>query len=200
MAVNIEKGHVGGTDMSGATWVITVRAAAQDTSTNWNHLYVSDTMTQGQIDAILGMLKKDIESLGVKAKYLFGKGEGMRKAKISYSVSADKKKWSATIPGILDLRVKALVPPGRTEPVRSVGILDDFTDTIIHGQAIAHTYNDPKIGYSWDLTDRQSNWAPFHVGSAMKGKVGWGCWTPHADLGDKAKYPEEKGGEDPKSK
>lgn len=200
MAVNIEKGHVGGTDMSGATWVVTVRGAARDTSTNWNHLYVSESMSQEQIDAVLGMMKAEMEALGSKAKYLFGKGEGVRKAKITYSVSSDRMKWSAAIPGILDLRVKALIPPGRTKPVRSVGILDDFGDTIIHGQAIAHTYKDEKIGYSWDLTDRQSNWAPFHVGSARPGKVGWGCWAPHADLGDDSKYPEQKGGADPESK
>ncbi|MBI4566518.1 MAG: DUF1326 domain-containing protein [Planctomycetes bacterium] len=200
MAVYIEKGNVGGTDMSGATWVITVRGAAEDTSTNWSHLYVSDKMTDAQIKVVTGMLEEEAKKLGPKAAYLFGKGAGMRKVPITYTVSADKKEWSATIPGILDLRVKALVPPGRSEPARSVGILDDFGDTIIHGQAIAHTYNDPQIGYSWDLTDRQSNWAPFHIGDFTTAKIGWGCWTPHADLGDTSKYPEQKGGEDPKPK
>lgn len=170
----------------------------EDSGKNWVYLYVADTMSDEQVKALQGMLDAGFRAWGPKAAHLAGKFEGMRKVKIEYTVSADQRSWSCRIPDVLDVRNQAIVNPGRTEPVRSTGILDDFGDSFIHADTIAHTFKDG--AHSWDRTGRQSNWADFRIGSHTTKKLGWGCWTAHEEYGDKTKYPEQEGGNDPEHK
>jgi hypothetical protein len=139
------------------------------------------------------MLEADMKAWGAKAQYLAGEFKGMRKVPIAYEVSADRREYRASIPGILDLHTKAIVVPGHREPVVSTGILDAFGDRLVHADALAHKYNDPEIKYAWDLTGRQSNTADFVLDNRRKaqGAIGWGCWTAHVDFKDQERYQEQ---------
>ena len=110
------------------------------------------------------------------------------KVPMTTRVSRDKHEYDVSIPGILDLQTRAIVNPGRTEPVMSTGIMDAFGDRFVHSDTPRHTYSDPTLGTEWDLTGRQSNQAEFALDSARvaQGGIGWGCWTAHSDFGDEA--------------
>jgi hypothetical protein len=190
-AVHVEKGHIGGVRMDGVTWVVTGRGFGQDTASNWVYVYVSDNATDEQFKALQGMLNADVASWGPKAAHLAGKFVGMRKVPITYT--KDGGEWSTTIPGILELRTRAIYNPGRKNPAMSTGILDAFGDRFVHADCLVHKLHDAETGYQWDLTGRQCNQADFVLDRERiaKGGIGWGCWTAHADLGDKEPYGEQ---------
>jgi hypothetical protein len=190
--VHVDRGFIGPTRMDGVTWVVSARSFAEDKEKNWAYVYVGDNATDEQVKALEGWLQDGVKSLGPKAPYLIGKFVGMRKTPVRYEVSADRREYATVIPGILEFRTRAIVNPGRTEPVVSIGIMDDFGDRFVHADCLSHKYDDAKIGYSWDLTGRQANYADFTLDSrsaAMGGR--WGCWTANAELGDRGKYQEQ---------
>jgi hypothetical protein len=192
-AVRIERGSIGKTRMDGVTYAFVGRAFSQDPETNWVYVYVSDTASDEQVRALTGVLQAGTKALGKRAPYIAGKFVGMRKAPLTYTVSAGGREHVARIPSILELTTRAIVLPGRKQPVISTGIFDDYGDRFVHAEAIAHTYRDPKVGREWDLTGRQANQADFLLTSerVAKGGIGWGCWSAHATLGTKDKYQEE---------
>jgi hypothetical protein len=191
-AVRIDKGTLAGTRMDGVTFIITGRGFGENVEGNWGYVYVSDKATDAQVKALQGMFEADAKSWGAKAPHLAGKFLGMRQVPMTYEVSADRRMYSATIPGILEIRTRAIILPGRTKPAVSTGIFDAFGDRFVHAEALVHTYKDPQTNYEWDLTGRQCNHADFKLTSAMaaKGGIGWGCWSAHASLGSKDKYQE----------
>lgn len=191
-AVHVESGHIGDTDMSGVSWVIVGRVFGESTDGNWTYVYVDDEASDAQLAALTGMLTSDVESLGPKAEHLAGKFLGMRRVPMTYAVSADGRDYDCIVPGILELRTRAHVNPGRSQPVVSTGILDAFGDRFVHADTLAHTYRDDTLGYAWDLTGRQSNQAEFVLTEerAKEGGIGWGCWTANSELGDTGEYQE----------
>ncbi len=195
-AVHIDRGFIGKTRLDGVDWVVVGRSFAEDKGQNWVTLYVSDKASDEQFEAVKGLFEGSIKEYGPKAAHLAGKISGIRKVPIAYSRSADRREWSCTIPGVLELRTRSIVLPGHTTPAVSTGIFDDFGDTLIHADALAHTYSDAKLGAKFDLTGRQSNQAEFVLDSirAAKGGIGWGCYSGHKDLGSKDPYQEKDAG------
>lgn len=193
-AVHIDKGYAGDVDLSGMTWVIVGRGFGEDTKENWVYVYVADTATEAQFKALGEMLNADVASWGDKAAHLAGKFVGMRKVPISTKVGADGRSCVVTIPGILELETKAIINPGRSEPVRSSGIMDAWGDSFTHMEPVKHTLTDKETGYSWNLSGRQANFAEFHMTPERKAAGGgWGCWTANAAYGDKGPYEEQLG-------
>ncbi len=192
-AVHIDKGRLGKTRMDGVTFVLVGRGFGENVDGNWGYVYVSDTATDEQVKALQGMMEGQIQSFGPKAPHLAGKFLGMRKVPMTYEVSSDRRLYSVVIPGILEFRTRSIILPGRTKPVMSTGIFDEFGDRFVHSEALVHKYNDPQSGHSFDLTGRQSNQADFRLNDriAAKGGIGWGCWSAHASLGAKDKYQEQ---------
>jgi len=192
-AVHIDSGHIGGVRMDGFTYVFIGRGFGEDTAKNWVYVYVTDKATEAQMKAFGAMLDEDVKAMGPKAPHLAGKFVGMRKVPITYTVSADKKEYGVTIPGILEFKTRAIVNPGQKNPVVSTGIMDAFGDRFVHADCLVHKYKDATINYEWDLTGRQSNQAEFVLDNARmaQGGIGWGCWTSHVDFGDKEKYGEQ---------
>jgi hypothetical protein len=196
-AVHIDRGHVGATDMSGVTWVIVGRGFGENPEADWVYVYVSDKCSDAQVEALKGMLQADMEDWKKrgKAQFLAGTFKGLRKAPVSYTVSADRRTYDCSIDEgrILDIRTQAIVLPGHTEPARLSGIFDAFGDAFVQAECLSHKYNDPETGYRWDLTGRQSNQADFLLDDARlaRGGIGWGCWSAHESLGDTSPYPEQ---------
>ena len=197
-AVHIESGNIGDVDMAGVDYVIVGRGFGQDAAKNWTYVYVSDRATPEQYAALEGMLGGMVQAWGPKAKYLAGDFVGMRKVPMTYTISADRRAHACKIPGVLDIQTKAIVNPGHTEPVVSTGVLDAFGDRFVHADTVVHEYSDKSIGRGWKLTGRQSNHADFVLTDERIAthEVGWGCWTAHADLGDRGEYGEEQLGHD----
>jgi hypothetical protein len=191
-AVHIDRGHAGDVDLSGLTWVVVGRGFGEKPSENWVYVYVADTATDAQFKALGDMLTAEVKSWGAKAEHLAGKFVGMRKAPITYSVSADKREYRCTVGKVVELHGRAIVNPGRTEPVTSTGIMDAFTDRFVHVTNLKNVLKDPETGREWDLSGRQMNWAEFHVTPESKARGGgWGCWTAHSSYGDQEKYVEQ---------
>jgi hypothetical protein len=192
-AVHVDKGFIGKIPMDGLTWVVIGRGFGENPDKNWVYVYVTDKATDDQFKALQDMLTHDVKSWGDKAKHLAGKFVGMRKVPIAYEVSADRRSYGVTIPGILEFKTKAHVNPGQTEPVKSTGIMDAFGDSFVHADCLTHTYKDSTINYEWDLTGRQCNQADFVLNPerVAKGGIGWGCWTSHVDFGSTGKYGEQ---------
>jgi len=199
-AVHIDRGHVGPVDMSGVNWVVVGRDFGEKTELNWVVVYLDEKATPEQEKALGDMLSGDLKAWGPKAKHLAGEFKGMKRAKITYTVSADKMEYSAKIDGILDLRVRAHVNPGHKDPVVSTGIMDAFGDRFVHADCITHKYQDAQLKYEWDLTGRQSNFAEFVLNPerVAKGAIGWGCWTAHSEYNDKEPYQEQLIGQEKK--
>jgi hypothetical protein len=84
--------------------------------------------------------------------------------------------------------------------VVTTGIFDDYGDRFVHAEALVHKYGDSQLGYSFDLSGRQANQTPFVLKASVaeKGGLGWGCYSGHAELGNKDKYAEQIVGDDPK--
>ena len=192
-AVYIDSGHIGGVKMDGFSYVFTGRGFGEDVKENWVYVYVTDRATDAQMKAFQGFLEAAVKGMGSKAPYLAGKFAGMRKVPITYSVSTMRDAYAVTIPGILELKTRAIVNPGHAKPVVSTGIMDAFGDRFTHAETVAHKYKDDTIKYEWDLAGRQSNFADFVLNNERmaQGGIGWGCWTSHVDFGDKAKYQEQ---------
>jgi hypothetical protein len=192
-AVHVDRGHVGPVRMDGVTWVITGRGFGQDPAKNWVVVYLDDKATPEQEKALVDMLSADLKAWGPKAKHLAGAFKGVKRVPMTYTVSADRRSYDCVIPGILELKTRAIVNPGHTTPVVSTGIMDAFGDRFVHAEPIAHKYEDKALGYKWDLTGRQANHADFKLtpDRLAKGAIGWGCWTAHSDYDDKGKYVEE---------
>jgi hypothetical protein len=145
------------------------------------------------MQALQEFLGAGAEALGDKAPYIAGKAEGLRQVPMAYTISADRRDHNFRIPGILELKTRSIILPGRTKPVVSEGIFDDFGDRFIHAESLTHTYEDKQIKHTWDLTGRQANQADFTLSGerVAKGGIGWACWSAHAALGSKGKYQEE---------
>jgi hypothetical protein len=192
-AVHIQRGRLGEVDMAGVNYVIVGRGFGKDKAGNWTVVYVDDATNPAQAKALEGFLMAGVESWGPKAEHLAGKLVTVKRVPIRYSISEDKNIYACTIPGILELETAAIYNPGHKTPVVSEGILDAFGDRFVHADCKAHTYHDEALGYSWDLTGRQSNQADFTLTDerVAEGGIGWGCWTAHAEYGDDAKYQEE---------
>jgi hypothetical protein len=192
-AIHIERGRIGDVRMDGVTYVTVGRGFAQDKAKNWVYVYVDEDASDEQVAALQGWLGGGVKSLGPKADYLAGKFVGLREVPMDYRVSKDGRDYDCVIPGILELRTRAIFNPGHDEPVVSTGIMDAFGDRFVHADCLAHVYRDPEIGYEWNLTGRQSNHTEFRLDSELlaKGGIGWGCWTAHSDFGDGEPYGEE---------
>jgi len=176
-AVRIDRGYLGKTRMDGVKFTIVGRAFGEKPAENWSYVYVSDKTTPDQAKALQGMLEAGGKALGSKGQYIAGKFLGMRPVPMTYTISADRREHSAIIPGILDLKTRSIILPGRKKPVVSEGIFDDYGDRFLHAECLAHTFKDPQINYQWDLTGRQSNQAEFTLTSerVAKGDIGWAC-------------------------
>jgi hypothetical protein len=200
-AVRIDRGYLGKIRMDGVAFVITGRAFSEKPADNWAYVYVSDRATAAQVKALQGMMEEGGKALGDREKYIAGTFLGMRQVPMTYSITDGGRGHNATIPGVLELKTRSVILPGRTQPARSTGILDDYGDGFIHADCQAHTYRDARIDRDWDLTGRQANQAGFTMTSQRlaKGDIGWGCWSAHADLGTKDKYQEQLVGHEKKS-
>lgn len=197
-AVHVEKGSLGKTKIDGIDWIYTGRGFSADQGSNWGYIYVSDKATDEQMAALGAFFTASAAGLGEKAPFIIGNFKGVRKAPVSYVRSKDGMQHSAEVTGILDIETKALVVPGHKEPARFTGIFDDFGDSFTQAECLKHTLNDPETGYTWDLTNRQANFADFAISNTTvaKGGIGWGCWSAHADLGSKDEYQEKNIGHD----
>jgi hypothetical protein len=192
-AVHIDRGFVGPTRMDGLTWVVVGRGFGEKPEGNWVVVYLDEKATPEQEKALTDMLGGDLKAWGPKARHLAGEFKGVKRVPITYAISSDRKEWAATIPGILELRTRAIVNPGHSDPVVSTGIMDAFGDRFVHADPIAHKYHDDALKYHWDLTGRQANQAEFVLTPerVAKGGIGWGCWTAHSDYNDTGKYQEQ---------
>jgi hypothetical protein len=191
-AVHIDRGHIGKTSMDGVSWVVIGRGFGEKPEANWVVIYLDEKATPDQEKALMEMMGADIKSWGEKAKHLAGDFKGVKRVPMTYTISADRKEWSALIPGILDLRTRAVYNPNHDKPVVSTGIMDAFGDRFVHADPIAHKYHDAALKYEWDLTGRQANQAEFHMTpESVAKRGGWGCWTAHAAYNDSSKYQEQ---------
>ena len=192
-AVHIDRGHIGNVRMDGLSWVVVGRGFGEDPAKNWVVVYLDEKATPEQEKVLVDTLSADLKAWGPKAKHLAGAFKGVKRVPIAYTVSADRRAWEASIPGILELKTVAHVNPGHAEPVVSTGIFDAFGDRFIHADCLKHTYEDKALGYKWDLTGRQANWADFRLTPERvgRGAIGWGCWTAHAEYKDSEKYQEQ---------
>lgn len=200
-AVHLDRAHIGDVRLDGIDFVVTNRGFGEDPSKNWMYVYVTERASEAQFGALKAMIEEQVKAYGpVKVKHLIGTYAGIRKVPIAYARSADGREVTVSIPGILDFRARAIVLPGHKEPVVSTGIFDDYGDRLVHAEPLVHKYHDAKAGYAFDLTGRQANLADFVLTAsrAERGGIGWGCYSGHSDLGDKSKYAEQLGGEDPK--
>jgi hypothetical protein len=196
-AVHIDRGFMGPTRMDGLTWIVVGRGFGEKTDHNWVVVYLDEKATSAQEKALTDMLGGDLKAWGPKARHLAGEFKGVKRVPITYTISPDRREWSAQIPGILDLKTRAIINPGHREPVVSTGIMDAFGDRFVHADAIAHKYHDVQLSYEWDLTGRQANQADFVLTPerVAQGGIGWGCWTAHSDYDDKSLYLEQMIGE-----
>jgi hypothetical protein len=192
-AVHVDRGFVGKTRMDGVTWVVVGRGFGEKTDANWVVVYLDEKATPDQEKALTDMLGADLKAWGPKAKHLAGDFKGVKRVPMTYTVSADKRGYDAVIPGILELRTRAIVNPGHTEPAVSTGIMDAFGDRFVHADPLVHKYHDAALKVEWDLTGRQANQAEFLLtpDRVAKGSIGWGCWTAHSDYSDNGKYQEQ---------
>jgi hypothetical protein len=190
--IHIEEGNFGGVKMDGVTYVIAARVFGEQPEGNWAYVYVDEKASDAQFNALKAHLEAAVASLGDKQEHLVGKFLGMRRAPMSISGSDEARQWHVVIPSVLDLDIHYIVLPGRTEPVRSANIFDDYGESFIHADCITHTYNDPQIKYAWNLNGKQCNWAPFDIDSKRfaRGGVGWGCWSAHAEFNNASEYQE----------
>jgi hypothetical protein len=192
-AVRIESGHIGKTSMAGVSWVIAGRGFGEKPEANWVVVYLDEKATPDQEKALGDMLTGDLKAWGPKAKHLAGAFKGMKRVPMTYTVSADRREYAAVIPGILELKARAHVNPGHKDPVVSTGIMDAFGDRFVHADCLSHKYKDAALGYGWDLTGRQANFAEFSLDPdrVARGAIGWGCWTAHSEYNDHEKYQEQ---------
>jgi hypothetical protein len=196
-AVRVEKGYLGKTRMDGFMWMQVGLGFAEEKPRNWVVVYVSDKATEEQAKAFTEWMGSGIKELDAKGKvpFLAGAIVGFKKVPMTWEAPAPEQ-YHASIPGILDLRIRAIHNPGHPEPVTSAGIMDDFGNAFVHCDTLAHTYKDPapelKKYDGWDLKGRQSNYADFSIGSDRKTTytIGWGCWSAHKDLGSSEAYQE----------
>lgn len=192
-AVRIDRGHLGRVRMDGVAYAVVQRSFAADVAGNWLTVYISDTASPAQVQALRAMFDESLKPLGKKLPYLVGKVLAIQSVPMTYHVSADRREHHATIPGILEVKTRAIILPGHRKPVVSTGIFDEFGDQFIHAEPLVHTYRDPTVGREWDLAGRQANQADFALNPkrVARGGIGWGCWSAHADFGSREKYPEQ---------
>lgn len=202
-AVHVEEGEVDGVSLDGLDFVIVGRSFAETpgavSTGNWCVLYVDEDASPEQLAALqafLGVEGAAAQARG-RAPHLAGAFAGVQSAPIDYRISSDGRERACTIEGILELRTRAIVNPGRAEPVTSLNVLDSFGDRFVHGTTLAHDYRDPRHPESArDLTGRQSNYASFVLGRAelerlAGGSLGWSCWSANAAFGDEGPYGED---------
>jgi hypothetical protein len=197
-AVHVDRGHIGRTSMDGFMWMQVGLGFAEEKPRNWVVVYVSDKATEEQFKAFTEWMSGGIKQLDAKGKvpFLAGAIVGFKKVPMTWEASKSHEEFHTTIPNVLDLRVKAMHNPGHPEPVRSIGILDDFGNEFVHCDTLVHLYKDkdPDVNKydGWDLKGRQSNYADFAIGSALTSTytLGWGCWSAHKELGSQDTYQE----------
>lgn len=194
-AVHVDKGFIGSTRMDGFMWMQVGLGFGEEKPKNWVVVYISDKATEEQFKAFTDWMGGGIKELDAKGKvpFLAGAIVGFKKVPMTWEASANREEYHTGIPKVLDLKIKAIHNPGHPEPVQSIGVLDDFGNSFTHADTVVHAYKDSEIKYDgWDLKGRQSNYADFTIGSALKTPytLGWGCWTAHKDLGSSETYQE----------
>jgi len=198
-AVHIDAGNIDGVKVDGLDWVFVGRGFGADKTGGWSYAYVSDRASEAQVAALGKLFTWMGAGVGGKAPFLLGQGLGMRTVLMRYTLSANRHELGVSVPGILELQTRAIVNPGRKEPVTSTGILDSYGDGFRHAEALVHKLDDKTINRSFDLAGRQANQAEFTLDSTRvaKGGIGWGCWSAHEELGDKRPYAEPSDGGHP---
>ena len=191
--VHVDRGSLGGVKMDGVTWVLVGRGFGEDVNGNWVYCYVDEKASEAQVASLQKFLGDTVAAWGPKAPHLAGKFVGLREVPMTVRADGEMQGYGVVIPGVLDFQVRTIVNPGRTDPVRSTGILDSFGDRFVHSDTLVHKLDDKSIGYSWDLAGRQSNHTTFVLNQKRldQGGIGWGCWSAHSSLGDDDKYAEQ---------
>ncbi len=196
-AVHIDRGHIGTVPMDGVNWMQIGLGFGEDVKKNWVVVYVDQAATDAQFKALQGWMTEGMKGINEKKlPYLAGAFVGFKRVQMTWSVSKDGEEYATSIPGIHELRIRAIHNPGHPEPVTSTGIMDDFGNRFVHADTLVHTYKDRNpdlVMYDgWDLKGRQSNYAHFVLGTGVKADyvVGWGCWSAHQDFGSRDTYQE----------
>jgi hypothetical protein len=197
-AVHVAKGRIGKTRMDGFMWAQVGLGFAEEKPRNWVVVYVSDKATEEQFKAFTEWMVGGIKALDAKGKvpFLAGAIVGFKKVPMTWNESKNHEEFHTTISTVLDLQIRAIRNPGHPEPVRSIGVLDDFGNSFIHCETLTHTFkdSDPDVKKydGWDLKGRQANLADFSIGSDVQSSytLGWGCWSAHKDLGATDTYQE----------
>jgi hypothetical protein len=193
-AVHIDRGHINGVRMDGLNWVVAGLSFAEDTKNNWLVVYLDDRMSAEQEKALRGWMEEGLKAMDPeKLKHLAGAFAGFRRAPIRWTSEKTGDAFRCEIPGIYDFSMKAIRNPGHPEPVTSTGILDDFGNSFVHGETLAHLYKDPTLPRDgWDLKGRQANYASFTLASDLPTTytIGWGCWSAHKAYGTRDDYQE----------
>ena len=191
--VRVDRGYVGDVRMDGVTWVVVGRGFGEKPEGNWVVVYLDEKASPEQEKALVGMLSGDLKAWGPKARHLAGEFKGVKRVPLTYTISSDDRSYSASIPGILDIKTRAHINPGHTEPAVSTGIMDAFGDRFIHADCQTHRYKDAALGYDWELDGRQANFARFVLtpDRVARGAIGWGCWTAHSEFKDGEPYQEQ---------
>jgi hypothetical protein len=195
-AVHIEEGNVRGVDVTDLTFAFVGKQYARDEASNYYAILIEQDATDAQIEAIQWLFGDAYKAITPEqAQHIFGTDKGVRRVAMSFQGGEGRREWSFQVPGMLDLRTRAIINPGHGSPVVTTGVLDDYGDRFVHADALAHTFKDSQLDVSWNLTGRQANQVDFAMSQRTwrHGGIGWGCWNAHAEADGGQPYLEELG-------
>ena len=154
----IRHGHYGNVDMSGFKAVVIGDLIDKDVSKVHGTVYFDEKTTAAQRDAF-----------GDMVNFMFGWNPpnivGTKIVPVHFSESADKTRYTLTVPGILE--EKAVMKRDTSgKPDHLVPAMDLWGNRIAYVDNIVFKYHDPGVG-EWDLSGHQANVKEFHTTKQM---------------------------------
>jgi TonB family protein len=143
------KGHYGGVDLAGATYVTLGPE-------NWTAIYFDEKLSEEVRRAILDIYA----SMAPGAPQVY---RATRSVPLTYEVSADRTRKRVEIPGVLELESRQRTGDSL---LRALG-MDVWSNEIFYGETGVYRYHDEALGESWDHSGRQSNHKRFVTSKRM---------------------------------
>jgi hypothetical protein len=154
-AFRVAKGHYGQIPLDG--FIFAIADDAMEPQGGPPVLYVEPSATDEQLIA----LERVFQTLNPLQPFVF---LDVKRAKISTNHSVSGEVYEASIPGLLQLKIRRQLD-SKGQPLLPTAALDFLSNTIEYARNLVFRVSDEQARFKWDFTGRQANFRVFDVDS-----------------------------------
>ncbi len=147
MAIHIDKGHYGSTNLSDVNFIVTGRSF-DDAGKGWNRIYFDKKASTAEQKAVGGIMASMASSYKPDvAKKVFGEeSRGVKVIPMTFTKSPNGLVREIKAPGVCDVRARIGKVPTSKKPTQITGVLTEFSP-VYHPAAGIKATADKDVGF-----------------------------------------------------